>query len=401
MSIDFSPYVNLRIYDKDPGELYLSAIDLMQINVPQLSLRAGTIEDSLLQAFSYITTVAVNHINALPNRLAEGIFSFMGSQRRIGSFAQVSATFEALTYDGGTLEAETTLEYKYTLGGRTYREYYELLDSVEIEPVVPDLDADPPTPLPTTTAILFANKQGSSFPVPEGTVLSVLNSLTVSSSAVALDDFEQGTFPESDSEYLSRSATYLASLSNTLNNAKQVETFVISAFENVGRVKVYDLTDGESDRSETAADEPGYITVFVYGKDRFLGTQEKKTIYDALYQRMTAGLQVVVMDMDLITTTVNATVIINALFDALNVKTAVEQQIQTYLSPSGFPYENASIRYTSLLAQISSVPGVSYVPSLSFTASSTTASGTDLIFDDKGSLPTLSDANISIEVGIQ
>ena len=50
MTADFSPYVNLRIYDKDAGELYLGALDLLQLNIPQLVVRPGTIEDALIQA---------------------------------------------------------------------------------------------------------------------------------------------------------------------------------------------------------------------------------------------------------------------------------------------------------------------------------------------------------------
>ena len=89
----------MRIYDKDAGELYLGALDLLQMNLPQLVVRPGTIEDALIQAFSYISTVAVNHINALPNRLMEGITSFMGVTRRDGTYANVTATFTALDYD--------------------------------------------------------------------------------------------------------------------------------------------------------------------------------------------------------------------------------------------------------------------------------------------------------------
>lgn len=399
MSVDFSPYVNLQIYDKDAGELYLSALDLMQLNVPQLVVRPGTIEDALVQAFSYVSTVAINHINALPNKLMEGIITFMGVQRRSGSYANVSVTFTALDYSGGTLEAGTTLEHSFTVGGQTYREYYELLDSVTIEEVTPDPLADPPTALPSIDVRVFATEQGDRQPIAVGTELTIINVQPTTDSGVALDDFTQGESEETDEEYLARSATFLQSLSATLATAEQIEAYVVSSFDYVSRVKAYDLTDSETNRSESAPDAVGYVSLFVYGNDRFLTIQERNEIYQQVSGKMLAGLQLVVEDMQLLDVTVTADVKIPTTSDIYSVDSVLRSQIVNYFSPTRFSYIEPAIRKSTLVSEISRVPGVAYVDSISFTCQNSTASGDDLLFDDKGSLPYLAAADLTLTVG--
>lgn len=399
MSVDFSPYVNLRIYDKDAGELYLGALDLLQLNVPQLVVRPGTIEDALVQAFAYVSTVAINHINVLPNRLVEGIMAFMGVGRRNGTYASVGITFTALDYSGGVLEAGTTLEHSYQIGGQTYREYYELIESVTISEVIPDPLADPPTPLPSVLAIAYAIDQGERHPIASGTELSIINVQPTTDRGIAEADFTQGTIEESDDEYLARAGTYLQSLSATLATAKQVEAFIVSSFPYVNRVKAYDLTDSETNRDEGAPDVVGYVSVFVYGKDRFLTIQERNEIYEIVSGKMLAGLQLVVEDMDIANATVTANVKVTPNSDLYSVDSVLRRQLANYLSPTRFPYIEPAIRNSALLAEINKIPGVAYVSSLSFTCASTTASGDDLLFDEKGLLPYLDPDDLSLVVG--
>lgn len=399
MSADFSPYVNLRIFDKDAGELYLGALDLLQLNVPQLVVRPGTIEDALTQAFAYISSVAINHINVLPNRLMEGMASFMGVPRRNGSYANVTVTFTALDYDGGTIEAGTTLEYSYQIGTQTYRDYYEVIDSVTIYSVTPDPEAIPPTPLPSAQAKVFAIEQGQKQPVPSGAELAVINVQPTADSAIASTDFVQGEPEESDEEYLARASTYMRSLSTTLATAKQVESYVVSSFDYIDRVKAYDLTDSETNREEGGPDAPGYISLFIYGKDKFASIQERNEILEVVSSKMLAGLQLVVEDMDLLNVTINVAVKVVPGADIYSVDSTVRRQLLNYFSPSKFPYSEPAIRKSAIIAEINKIPNISHVETLTFSCDNTTADGDDLLFDNKGCLPRLSPADLTLVVG--
>ena len=399
MSADFSPYINLRIFDKDAGELYLGALDLLQLNVPQLVVRPGTIEDALTQAFAYISSVAINHINVLPNRLMEGMASFMGVPRRNGSYANVTVTFTALDYDGGTIEAGTTLEYSYQIGTQTYRDYYEVIDSVTIYSVTPDPEATPPTPLPSAQAKVFAIEQGQKQPVPSGAELAVINVQPTADSAIASTDFVQGEPEESDEEYLARASTYMRSLSTTLATAKQVESYVVSSFDYIDRVKAYDLTDSETNREEGGPDAPGYISLFIYGKDKFASIQERNEILEVVSSKMLAGLQLVVEDMDLLDVTINVVVKIAPGADIYSADSTIRRQLLNYFSPSKFPYSEPAIRKSAIIAEINKIPNISHVETLTFSCTNTTADGDDLLFDDKGCLPRLSPTDLTLVVG--
>ena len=186
-------------------------------------------------------------------------------------------------------------------------EYYELQGSLTIDSVVPDLNADPPTPLPTGSVVITAIDLGQKKSISSGTVLIILNSQSVADSAVAGDNFTQGTLGEDDAQFLSRYATQLQSMSNVLNTAKQIEAYVLSTYTFVTRAKAYDLTNSENDRTQAAADAPGYISLFVYGDGKPLSVFERQTIYSDLLSKSMAGLQIVIQDMDILTMTVTAT----------------------------------------------------------------------------------------------
>lgn len=400
MSVDFSQYINLRLYDKDPAELYLTALDLVQLNVPQLTIRPGTIEDGLLQAFSFISTIAINHINALPNQLIEGVAALMGVTRRNGTYATVPVTLTAIDYAGGQLEAGTTFEFAFEAGGQVYREYYELPVAVTIEAVEPDLEADPPTPLPSIEINLTSLEIGERRTVPENTVLTVLNSQSVIDSAVARSGFFQGTNGENDSEFLARFGTFLQSMTITSSTAKQIETYALSNYPFLSRAKAYDLTNSLSNRLISAADVPGYTSLFVYGDGRALSEFEKIRLYEELSDRVLAGLLIIVDDMKILPVTVTANIKISADTDYVSTLNAIQTSLSYYLSPNNFPGTDPAIRKNAVLGQINSVPNVAYVTSLSITCDdSTTDANGDLIFNNKGSLPLLDfdDINITLD----
>ena len=389
MSVDFSPFVNLRIYDKDPGQVYLTAIEVMRLNVPQLSVRPGTIEDAMIQAFAFISTIAINHINALPNRLVEGVANLMGAQRLNGKYASTSATITALDYAGGTLEAGTVFEHTYYAGGQQITEYYETQSAVIIEPVEPDFDAVPITPLPSTEIVISAIELGQRRTIAAGTILTILNSQTVTDSAIAIDGFTQGTLGEDDAQFLSRFATQLQSMSNVLTTAKQIEAYLLSKYTFVSRAKAYDLTDGDLSSAISYANRPGFVTVYLYGDERTLTPFEKEIIYKDLSETIMAGLQIVVKDMEILKMTVSANIKIADGSNYSSTLNAIQTSLLQLFSPSSYPMSDGAIRKSSIYSQINNVNNVVYAEqTLTFTCESSTSDGSgNLIFNNKGCLP--------------
>ena len=398
MSVDFTPYVNMQLYDRDPAELYLSTLELLQLNIPGLSVKPGTIEDALVQAFSFLTTVAINHLNTLPNMIMEGLANLIGVSRREAKFATLTATITALDYAGGQLEEGTTFECSYTSGGTTYRDYFETTTPVIIDAVEPVLNASPPTALPSTTLTLSATTIGYRQPIASGKTLTILNSQFVSDSAVALDTFEQGTEEETDTEFLARFSTYLRALGNSLTTAQQIEAFAITQFETISRARAVDLMDADLSMAQNAASAPGYVSLFVYGNGAPLNFLARKELSLSLQERMTAGLNLVVADIQVKNPVITVSVIIEKNMNFNSATDAIKATLFRVLSPVQFSDAEDKLRKSFIISSIMSVPGVIYVPSFSMSCSGTTASGDDLQFTNKGVLPELLASDLTLTV---
>jgi hypothetical protein len=92
MPADFSRYVDLTSYDADPTDIYLGALRLARLTLPEFRLRQGTVEDALFQACAYMQALNVAAINRVPSRVMEGIARIIGVTRNEGTRAQVNMT---------------------------------------------------------------------------------------------------------------------------------------------------------------------------------------------------------------------------------------------------------------------------------------------------------------------
>lgn len=399
MPADFSPYVNMRIYDKQPSEIYLNAVEIAQMNLPQFELRVGTIEDSIFQAMAYMTALSVGHINALPNRLMEGVLAMMGLSRRNGSNATVTVDVELLTYNGTTIPTGTTFVHETSIFGEVITTYYQVDGAVTIDDVIQDPEADPATPLPTASVRLMAIDTGTVPTITVGDSLTILNLNTQVNSVTAQSDFIQGDEPEDDGEYLSRGVTYLASLSEALVGSNQIEKYIASTYPEVKRVKVYDLTDGELDDSVTGAEVPGYATAYVYGNSASLNILQKVAIQRDIVDKSIAGLNIKVLGSRIVYPQVSASVAIENSMSITTASTSIATALKDYVNPLYFPYTEPEIRKNGLIGLLSKLPSVLYVSGMELTAADMTLDATsgNLVFDNKGDLPYLTDENLNIE----
>ena len=71
MPADYSSYVDMIPEDVTPGDIYIGAIELARLTVPEFKVRQGTPEDALLQAAAHMNHLTISHINRVPPRLME------------------------------------------------------------------------------------------------------------------------------------------------------------------------------------------------------------------------------------------------------------------------------------------------------------------------------------------
>lgn len=392
MPIDFSEYVYLVPFDVSPTSVYLDAIDYAKVVLPEFQPRQGTPEDAILQAVSYISALNISAINRIPDRLMAGLLGMMGVEIDDGEKALIDVVFTCIDNNGTTIPQGTLLRYDYEFLGEQRSVYFQTTEDGTIAAV------DPEDPLPTTTVEAEAIDVGVILPIPNDTELTIDTPTSNIISAVLDATVSSGKNPETENEFLSRAVAHLGSLSSSFAKAAQIDGFVLSQFlSTVSRCKTYDLTNATSGLQWADADEPGYVTVIVYGINQQLTNDQKLDILVAVQERTIAGLSVSIEDANIVDLTVNISVAHSSEYDSDVVQENIENILINYFSPGNYRFTE-SLKLSEFYSVVSAIPGVVYVDSLTVTPGDGGSNDVDgnVDFDLKGSLPAISIDDITV-----
>lgn len=230
-SPDFSNYIDLTINDLQPGDIYDAAVEYARTALPEFAPRAGTVEDAVIQATSYIAGTTVGAINRLPDGLMEGVLKFMDILRNEATFGSASIEF-TLGTAGETVPAGTIAVYETTDGDVRVQYPFELESEVTAA-------------AGETTVVGVATSQVAGIlpTITSGTTLILSQPSAIVLSATTTGSITQGNRPETQAEYFARATSKLESLSAVLATARQVENYILTNYSEVYRCKVYDLTE--------------------------------------------------------------------------------------------------------------------------------------------------------------
>jgi hypothetical protein len=365
MPADFSDYVDLIPYDLSPTDVYLGAIQLGRIALPEFELRQGTPDDAMLQAFSYITALNVGAINRLPPRLMEGIVSLMGLSRDGGLRATVSANITLNGYDRFVLPIGSVFTHTQTSSTGSVVTQYETLEPVAVEASEAEDEQGNENPFPTETILLAASYVGV---VPSVIVGDVMQSQTIVvdvDTVLADPNFVNGANPEDPAYYLTRARTYLQSLSANTSTARQIEAFILTGYNYIRRCKAYDLTDPDASLFFSASDKAGYTTIFVWGLESGVSTDRLYDLLIAVSDKSTAGLNFNILNFTTVNVGVNVSAVYDPAYAEADVADSIKASLYSFLSPNGFTSKAERVKVSELSTLVSSVPGVEYVVDVS------------------------------------
>ena len=466
MPADFSEYVDLTLFDEQPGDIYLRAVELAQLSLPEFSLRPGTPEDAIFQAMSYISALNIQAINRVPNRLMAGIVNMLGYVRQQAIPAEMDVTITLSSYDGGVIPAGTIFSYDSIFQDEIEQFSFETVASVSIAEVP---DPQPGDPYPSASATVRCLTAGVIPPISmDSEPLDIVSSGTGIENVVTFANFVNGINEDDDFTYLTKATTYLRSLTSAINKSTQLDSYILTNYpEFVTRVKTYDLTDGDPDLGDVTVsrsalidttflnsnlatvhttenhlfvvgdsvqitgagatfngtheitatgdttfsfvkvasnsgstsvsgsvnagiDSTGEVTVFLYGRNTYLTTEQEDTVYDDIVGKSVAGLTIHIRQPELLQLNLSGTIYVRSDYDSETVQDSIETALLTYLNPSSFPYLEPRIRKSSIISLIGRIPGVSFVENLVLTPVGTgwlPQHGDDILFLYKGSLP--------------
>lgn len=247
---DFSNYIDLSIFDLEPGDIYQSSLELARLTLPDFTLRPGTPEDAMFQAMAYMSALNIAAINRLPNRLMGGLVGILGYERQEAIPAQVDLVITLDTYDGGIVPEGTVFSYESFFEDELQEFGFTTTSAVEI----PATDLSLTTDYPSVTVTVTAINGGIMPPIGANTVFNVVSGGTSIQSAITPSpaNFANGIDADTDDQYLSKATTYLRSLTSALVKSSQVESFLLTQYPDViTRAKVYDLTNGDTTFGDT------------------------------------------------------------------------------------------------------------------------------------------------------
>jgi hypothetical protein len=385
---DFSKYINLRSFDASPTEVYLDSIDYARLVLPEFTLRQGTPEDAIMQAVSYISALNIAAINRLPDRLMSGILGMLGVEIDDGTQAFIDVRFTGIDYDATSIPQGTILRYDYEFLGEQESVYFETVEEGIIDAVV----YTGTEPLPSVVVECRSLDVGELLPLTVGLEMIIDSPVSNILEAKIEAIVSNGTNQEISEDYLNRAVQYLGSLSSALVKASQVEGYVLSNFVGtVSRCKTYDLTNYDSGMQWSDPDETGYVTVFVYGINAQLLSDQKIDILVAIQDRTVAGLEVFVVDVNEVELSVELEATYSSEYESTIVEGNIKSVLASTFSPNNYRFTD-KIRKSEFISAVSAVPGVIYVESLDVAVESGPATITvdgDVSFSLKGTLPAI------------
>jgi uncharacterized phage protein gp47/JayE len=327
--------------DRDPQATFDEMLAAVQAALPTWDARNGSLEVVLLEAFAVGAADIIYALNRLPGRIEEDILALYDVARYAGAVATGSAV---ITLD----ESRTVTISEGTRLG--------IPDGDIVLEVTADTTATGATitvPVQATEPSATPNALAANAP------LDVIDSIPYAISVALSGTMTGGADPETDDTYLARAATRLARVTSSLVVA---DHFVAYALESpvIRRAKAYDLWDGVGANTES---DLGYVTVAVYGIGAQVDADVRATLETDMTTRSAAMMTPVVIEADITTVDIAATIAVLAGYSSTAVRDACEAALRAFVNPATWEWDD-DVRPNDLIAVLSAVEGVDYVDSI-------------------------------------
>ena len=352
---DYYKYTDLRILDKDPEDIYQAAVAVLQARNPDWTPETTNVEVMLLEALSVIVAESIFSINRLPRIQVEAQLALLGVSRDVGAQPTTVLAFEMVDDSGYVIPPGTEASVALSTG--------EVISFTTDEELI----------ITEGNTVGTVNATGAEYTsvangTPSGTELSLL-SLNVNIFGVSLDeDITGGRDPESEDRWLERGIQRIQRFTEVLVIPQH---FVDYALEQsyVQRATYLDLYDPGT--MDDPGDNPGHVTVIVYGDGAFVSNGDKEALTTAMQNICTTNLVVHVIDPTVTSVDVDATIIVKSGYESATVITNVTDAVTDYVSTAYWDWDK-TLHINQLIAVIGGVEGVAYVDSVTTPASDMT-----------------------------
>jgi uncharacterized phage protein gp47/JayE len=357
-SPDFTEYIQLSLYDLDPQDVFENARDAYQVEVPEWVPREGSTEVLLMEALGQEVAEGIFAINRLPDGIMEALLKLFGIERDAGSPPVASLTFAVAGTLGYTIPVGASARLALAGG------LEPIIFTTDTELVIPPGDA---TGVVSATGDRFSADANN---IAANTDLEFLESIISVESVELTSIITGGTDPEDDAAYFARGVARFSRLSETLVLPGHFQAY---ALENTAVERAFAIDNWDS-VGGAPGDDPGHITVAVYGNGTTLSSPAKSALQAEMEALALSNLVVHVIDPTITAVNVTATVKALAGYDTVEVDTAVTQAVTDYLDPQTWGW-GGTVRRFELASIMDQVEGVDYVVSITTPASDLALTG--------------------------
>jgi uncharacterized phage protein gp47/JayE len=343
---DYTPFIDLALYDKVAEDIYDAALVTLQSRMPDWKPTETNTEVMLLEALAIEVSETIFTLNRLPVNMVRVLLSLYGVGRDPGEPASTTITFTMLDTDGYVIPAGT--EVVIALANDELVSFFTNTDLSVVG---------------LTGTVSATSNEYSSSPngIPSNTAVEVVSAVIGLDSAKTASIVAGGRDLETLDAWTQRGVQRLQRLSEVLVLPRH---FTQAALENANVVRAntvdnYDITDVGAD----PGDNLGHVTVVVYGDNANLTTEQKAELLAEIEALSVANLVVHIADPVIESIDVTATVKVAATYSSSAVLAAVSAQLAEFLSPDSWQWAG-TVRINDLVSIIDQVPGVEYVNSI-------------------------------------
>jgi uncharacterized phage protein gp47/JayE len=364
VSPDFTPYVDLTLYDKDATDIVEAAQATLQARIPDWVPSSTNIEVMLLEAMAIEVAETIFSVNRLPVTMIRALLALYGVEQDPGAPPTVTLTFTAVDTDGYAIPAGT--EVALLTSSNTYISFFTDAEAV--------IGQGSSTQNVAATATEYTNIANGT---PIGTSCELIDAITGIDAVETATIVSGGTLPESVDAWTERGVQRLQRLVDTLVIP---EHFTSAALEDTNVYRANTIDNYDPGTGPNPGDNPGHVTVVVYGDGAALTTPQKNALLADLEVRCNANLVVHVIDPTVTTQAVTASIKVKTGYVSGTVIAAVQARLNEYLSPTTWPWAG-TIRRNELISVIDQVEGVDYVSAITVPAADVTLTAGSTLAD--------------------
>lgn len=348
VSPDATPYVDLRLFDRDAQEVFELALVNLRTYLSEWQPREGHTEVLLMESLALMVEEAIFSVNRVPGAVVEVLLRLYDVVRDLGAAPTATLLFTATDSNGYTIPVGTRVAMPLLGGDQT------IVFSTDAPLVIA---AGQLTGSVSATGDQFTSVANGTV---AGAAVEMLDSVAPVEQVALASTVTGGRDVESDEEWFTRGIQRFSRLAETLVLPRH---FVSAALERTEVSRATAIDNYDPNQAGSPGAHAGHVTVAVYGDGDVLTVDQREAIRVAFDLQAQANLAVHVVSPQVTLVNITASVVGTPGYSVAQVQAFCTAALTDYLSPEQWGWGTTVYR-NELIGLLDRVEGVERVNSV-------------------------------------